>query len=352
MKKLIISPILFCLALLISAQESDVATNMKQELTALYRSLKKENKPYSTSLKENVHSSLKTFQSKYEKAATESEEAMKYLRSSYTIGIDTAIVPIQASVENADKLVEMIDQGRLDELDNNLLFLGSVIGRFSTNQPPVYNERVKVLKAFYDRYMNQNEITTWQDLEQSGIGFLILSNKANGNYKSALVYQNLMIQTIEEKDFFVNSDNLYKEKVGLEILSGQDEEVSRSLISYGKAKPSQAFSLEMYAAKTYLQHNKAVKAQGILTQLEGSFDAMPLVLDDYSAFDYIVEFVSICHQVGTKDVRDRAMERLIKFTNSMYADSQHKFLYHKVEKLYKDVDQPSLALQLKEPDEK
>ena len=327
----------------------------KQELMAILKSATKLPKPISSETKIKIENALTDFEMKYRSKSSESE-LNNTLITLRLVQLDTALVSEKTVEKNKNILLGLIEKNKLNYSPITGL---QVIGRIATVQPPVHPARVEVLKALVEDDLRENEITTDEQLQASGLGLLILALKANGSYDDALEYLNTQIEIILENNLF-GIREAYQTKISLLLDAKRYKEAIKTIDVYLSQLDSQAagyldksIKAEIYRASAYLGLKDYDRALRILNDENERFHKS---IDDifgsetkiWLEFSLLYAYVEIYYAMNAKDKNEKLNE-FMTFVSENQASFQYKSIYARTLKLLELIGETNRISDLEKP---
>ncbi|WKN44752.1 hypothetical protein [Tunicatimonas pelagia] len=200
----------------------------EEELTMNLKRLAQLPRPLSNDMKAEINNMLLQFDEKYRAQASEAK-VKKALVTSRIIRLDTSLVTNDVVASSKEHLIDLVKR---EQLDYNPMLGLQLIGRVATVQPPVHSARVAVLEALVNDHLEENEISSAEALDASGLGLLLLALKANGQYEEAIRYTQQILGYIERNSMAYGKLEAYESLIYLQVSAGQYQNALESINTY------------------------------------------------------------------------------------------------------------------------
>ena len=341
--------ILVCLFVSICTFGQDVNSDLKE----IFLMMKNAEKPYSQAVKKEVSDALVTFDKKWSKKSDD-EKIFEAIVGARILRLDTALFSEKVASESADKLIQFIEEGKLN---SSPMLSMRVMGRFATKQPPVHPARVRVIEALSSDYLAENPPTTFDQLSASGYGLLPLIYKANGQINKALIAYREYLRMIEENDMNVSKTNLYKDLIEMEIEATQYDQAISSITSFRErflkdAYKSFSTDLAILEASVYLKQGEKKQALAVFDQEEERLTKVEETIGQEAIsfrFDLLSEVVrfSASENLG---VESSYLDRLINHLKTNQSYWKYGSMYFKTEELLTELGSAERLSELQKPE--
>ncbi len=306
----------------------------KEELREMLKKFAKASRPLSNDQKKQVNESLLKFDKKYYSKLSDSE-VKNALITSRVVRLDTALVMEDVVESNKLILVEMIQK---NELNFNALLGLQLLGRVSTIQPPVHPARVMVLRELVDDYLSENDLSSYEALEASGLGLLILALKANGHYEEAIKYNQKYLGYIEKHNVSSRKLEVLEGLIYVQIMARHYQDALTSITTYKAALNENSRSyleklmkVEINTAHAYAgmdNFNEAfeiIKTQDLLLK-ESENDIFGEETKKWLRFSLLYAYVEIHFEKKSAE-RYEHLIQLLTYVSESAASFQYKKMY-------------------------
>ncbi|MGB3183482.1 MAG: hypothetical protein WBB45_18985 [Cyclobacteriaceae bacterium] len=342
-----IKRILVISAILVQALTTYAQTEAPTAIKALRPIMKEADqlpKPLSKDQKREIADKLEAFDKQYatDEAAADARTQMA-LQMAKVVRLDTAIVPDKVVKATEKALIKMIEN---DELNYSAMLGVQVLGTVASQQPPVHPSRVRVLEMLVKDHLEGLEITSAQELDGSGIPLLVMVYSANKNYDKALEYNTLMIRHLDEMDAQGGYDDPYRQRVYLQIESGQFQEALKTIETYksghmndemGGGSLDDQIKLNIYEAHAHSGLGQYDEANRILQQQQATYEQRKEEIfgsgtKDWLEFSLMYADAEINHQAGRSDKAEK-LNDLLEFVKGKADTIQYRSMYAQTEQL-------------------
>ncbi len=327
-----------------------------EELTMSLKRLAKLPRPLPSEVKAEINDMLIQFDEKYSAQATE-PEVQNALVTSRIVRLDTSLVTEDIVASSKEHLIDVVKR---EQLDYNPMLGLQLIGRVATVQPPVHPARVAVLETLVNDHLDENDISSAEALDASGLGLLLLALKANGEYEEAIKYTQQMLGYIEQHNMAYGKLEAYESLIYLQISASQYQKALESIDTY-QAELNPSFG--NYLEKHIEAEIKKAHAYAGMKNFDQAFE----ILDAQSrrikeseeeifgsetklwlGFSLRYAYTEIHFKKGSKQ-KDEQLTNLLDYVSDNTASFQYQRMYAETIKLLDEIDEADKGKELPTP---